>query len=378
MRYLSLETPKRISKIGLGTVQFGSRKWGYGESYDSREAHAIVKRALELGITLFDTAEIYSDGRSERILGRALGSDRDSVFIATKLFPLVPISRVVYSRALASAHRLGVSHLDLYQVHWPNPFFSDGPIMRGMRDLQESGVVGEVGVSGYGLDRWRSAENTLGSRILANQVEYSLVSRSPERDLLSFAESHDRAIIAFSPLAKGLLSGRYNGRNLPTDFRATDPAFDPGHLQDTRHLLATLQEVGRAHGATPAQIALAWVVHQPAVAAIPGASSLEQLEQNVAAAEITLTDDEYQVLQAASARFLPDAFMSPHRDLSSMSHLARCATYVGETILHDLGVRLGRGKDRRGAPGASRVTKGSVLPGIGSRASMEDKAQLRP
>jgi aryl-alcohol dehydrogenase-like predicted oxidoreductase len=147
MRYLSIDTAKQISRIGLGTWQFGSRDWGYGEPYAGQEAHAIVRRALELGVTLFDTAEIYGYGRSERILGVALGDDKESVFLATKIFPIVPVAPVVEQRAVASANRLGARRLDLYQVHQPNPLVRDGTIMRGMRALQRVGLVGEVGVS---------------------------------------------------------------------------------------------------------------------------------------------------------------------------------------------------------------------------------------
>src|ERR1700730_12859177 len=107
MRYLSTATATRISRIGLGTWQFGSREWGYGQSYAGQEAHAIVRRAVELGGTLFDTAEMYGFGRSERILGEALGEDRESVFLATKLFPVLPVAPVVEQRAVASANRLG-------------------------------------------------------------------------------------------------------------------------------------------------------------------------------------------------------------------------------------------------------------------------------
>ena len=121
MRYLADSTARKISKIGLGTWQFGSRDWGYGEPYDNQVADAIVRRALEVGITLFDTAEIYGFGRSERILGRALASRRESAFLATKILPVVPVAPVVEQRAVASANRLGVSRLDLYQVHQPNP-----------------------------------------------------------------------------------------------------------------------------------------------------------------------------------------------------------------------------------------------------------------
>src|SRR6266516_3384554 len=309
MRYLSPGIdPKttRISRIGLGTWQFGSRERGYGQGYAGQEAHAIVRRAVELGITVFDTAELYGFGRSERILGAAIGEDRDSVFLATKIFPLLPVAPVVEQRAVASANRLGTGRLDLYQVHQPNPVVRDGTIMRGMRALQRVGLVGEVGVSNYSLRRWRAAEDALGSPVLSNQVPYSLVARSPENELLPYARAHGRVVLAYSPLAQGLLSGRYHPGNRPANrVRAANPLFLPENLQRAGDLLTALGEVAAAHSATPAQIALAWVIHHPAVAAIPGASSVEQLERNVAAAEIELSDDQYQALAAAADRFRP-------------------------------------------------------------------------
>jgi aryl-alcohol dehydrogenase-like predicted oxidoreductase len=309
MRYLNAGTdPKAtgISRIGLGTWQFGSREWGYGQAYAGEEARAIVRRAVELGVTLFDTAEIYGFGRSERILGEALGEARESAFLATKIFPLVPVAPVVEQRAVASANRLGTRRLDLYQVHQPNPLVRDGTIMRGMRALQRVGLVGEVGVSNYSLDRWRAAEQALGSRVLSNQVRYNLVDRSPERDLLPFAESTGHLVIAYSPLAQGLLSGKYDRSSRPTNrLRATSPLFLPENLDRAGDLIAALREVADAHSATPAQIALAWVIHRPAVVAIPGASSVGQLESNVAAADIDLTEDEYRALHEAAARFQP-------------------------------------------------------------------------
>ena len=309
MRYLSAGAgpqAARISSIGLGTWQFGSREWGYGPAYARQEARAIVRRALELGVTLFDTAEIYGFGRSERILGQALGEDRDSAFLATKIFPVLPVAPVVEQRAVGSANRLGVRRLDLYQVHQPNPVVRDGTIMRGMRALQRVGLVGEVGVSNYSLDRWRAAERALGGPVLSNQVQYSLVARSPERDLLPFAETTGHIVIAYSPLAQGLLSGRYHRGHRPANrVRSANPLFLPENLERASELIATLREVANAHSVTPAQIALAWAIHRPAVVAIPGASSVAQLESNVAAADIDLTDGEYEALNAASARFRP-------------------------------------------------------------------------
>ena len=306
MHYLSTDTTTRISRIGLGTWQFGSREWGYGQSYAGQEAHAIVRRAIELGVTLFDTAEMYGFGRSERILGEALGEDRESVFLATKLFPVLPVAPVVEQRAVASANRLGTRRLDLYQVHWPNPLVRDGTIMRGMRALQQVGLVSEVGVSNYPLERWRAAEQALGRRVLSNQVRYSLVDRSPERDLLPFAESTGHVVIAYSPLAQGLLSGKYHRGSRPGNrVRAGSPMFLPENLDRAAGLFAALREVADAHSATPAQIALAWVIHRPAVVAIPGASSVEQLESNVAAASIDLTEEEYLALREAATEFTP-------------------------------------------------------------------------
>jgi aryl-alcohol dehydrogenase-like predicted oxidoreductase len=345
MRYLDIGTSKRISKIGLGTWQFGSREWGYGDRYAGEVAPAIVARALELGVTLFDTAEIYGFGRSERILGQALAGHRDAAFLATKILPVFPVAPVVEQRAVASANRLGTRTLDLYQVHQPNPVVRDRTIMRGMRALQRVGLVGEVGVSNYSLARWRAAEDALGSRVLTNQVSFSLVDRGPERELLPYAASHDRVILAYSPLAQGLLSGRYDPDHRPANrVRAANSLFLPDNLGHARELIATLREVASAHAASPAQVALAWVIHHPAVAAIPGASTVEQLEHNAAAADIDLTDDQYQALADAAAAFRPIA------GAAALPHLARA--------------RFGRGGPGSGSPGSASAGNGS--PGNGS------------
>lgn len=344
MRYLDIGTAKKISKIGLGTWQFGITEWGYGEPYAEMTANAIVRRALELGVTFFDTAEIYGSGRSEEILGRALGTHRESAFVATKMFPIVPSAFVLRQRAAASIRRLGTSRLELYQVHYPNPLVSDRTLMRGMRSLQRAGVIAEVGVSNYSLVRWHAAEEALGTRVLSNQVEYSLVHRSPELELLPFAESRNRVVIAFSPLAMGLLSGKYHGTARPANpVRAANPLFRPEYLTRTSELIAVLREVADAHSASPAQIALAWVIHSPAVVAIPGAASVEQLESNVAAAEIELADDEYLALRQASAGLGPDPALQsfangdtfePSTKLA-LRHSVRCGWYVARTIWRD-------------------------------------------
>lgn len=307
MRYVELETVtgRKISRIGLGTWQFGSREWGYGSEYEAR-SHAIVKRALDLGITLFDTAESYGFGRSERLLGVALGDDRERAFIATKIFPFLPVSAVVQQRAVASAARLGVRAIDLYQVHASNPVIRDATTMAGMRRLQATGLIGDVGVSNYSLDRWKSAEKALGSPVLSNQVSYSIVNRKSEADLVPYALANDRLVIAYSPLSQGWVSGRYTADNPPSGgVRAMNPLFLPVNLERGAGLLAALREVADAHKVTSSQIALAYVLHDPAVVAIPGASSEEQVEKNAAAGDVVLADDEYAELARAARGFVP-------------------------------------------------------------------------
>ncbi|MGH3665740.1 MAG: aldo/keto reductase [Egibacteraceae bacterium] len=319
MRYLEIEGVPRLSKIGLGTWQFGSREWGYGPDYADREAGAIVRRALDLGVNLIDTAEIYGFGRSERIIGRALDGRRDDAFLATKVFPVAPLPAVVEQRGTASARRLGVRRLDLYQVHWPNPLVTDAPVMGGMKRLRDLGVVDEVGVSNYPLRRWQRAEEALGSRVLSNQVQYNLVVRGPDFDLVPWARDHARVVIASSPLAQGVLAGTYSPDHRPGGIRRRNPMFLPDNLRRMQPLLDVLRQVAETHDATPAQAALAWTLREPNVVAIPGASSIAQLESNVAAAELVLAADEIDALDAAAAAFRPlqgtDAYQQMGRDL---------------------------------------------------------------
>ena len=296
---------RQVSVIGLGAWQFGSTSWGWDREFGAREAKAIVQRAIELGIDLFDTAEVYAGGASERILGEALGEHRDQVFVASKVWPTHPLRPQVLAAAVGSLARLGLERIDLYQVHWPHPLLPISWTMAGMRDLLDAGRIGAVGVSNFSVGQWRRAEAALGAVVPSNQVRYNLLQRGPERDLLPFAEEHGRVIIAYSPLAQGLLSGRYDRGNAPGGARRINPLFTRENLDRVRPVLDVLGEVAAAPAVTRAQIALAWVVARPGVVAIPGAKTLEQVEQNAAAAEIELTAGETAALDAASRAFRP-------------------------------------------------------------------------
>jgi aryl-alcohol dehydrogenase-like predicted oxidoreductase len=295
MKYVSLGD-RKASAIGLGTWQFGTPGWGWGRDFDEREAERIVRRALELGINLFDTAEVYGNGRSEEVLGRALRQHRHEAIIASKVWPL-HLSRAGVRRAAeASLRRLGVEAIDLYQVHWPNPLVPLGWTMRGMRDLLDRGLVRQVGVSNFGLGQWRRAEALLGAPVISNQVLFHLLAPKPLEELVPYAQARGRVVIAYSPLAQGLLTGKYTPQTAPRGIRTANPLFLPQNMERVRPLLQALQEVAQAHGATPAQIALAWLVHIPHVIAIPGAKSVEQVEANAAAADIALSPQEWERL----------------------------------------------------------------------------------
>lgn len=303
MRYVEV-AGLRLSAIGLGTWQFGSREWGYGAAYAAEIAPAIVQRAIELGVTLIDTAEIYGFGRSERIVGQAISGHRDAVVLATKLVPALPIPAVVDWQVRGSLRRLGVDAIDLYQVHFPNPFVSPRRTMAPLRSLVERSVVRHVGVSNHSVGRWQASEQGLGRPVLTNQVRFSLGAPLPRWELVPYARDAGRVIIAYSPLGQGLLSGRHTvGSATPLDVRRRSPLFKPRGLRLAEPLLDTLGDVAAAHAATPAQVALAWLIAQGPVVAIPGARTVAQLEENVAAAELDLSGPELDRLTAASARF---------------------------------------------------------------------------
>jgi aryl-alcohol dehydrogenase-like predicted oxidoreductase len=305
MRYVEVGGVQ-VSAIGLGTWQFGSREWGYGDTYTNQTAFDITRRALDLGINLIDTAEIYGFGRSERVVGEAIRERRSDAFVATKVFPIAAVAPVVEQRGRASRNRLGIDAIDLYQVHWPNPVVPLASTMAGMRRLQDAGVVRHVGVSNFSLARWRRAEDAMGSPVLSNQVCFNLAQRGPLRDLVPYAADRGRLVIAYSPLAQGLLGGRYDLHNRPAGLaRDGNALFLPENLRRAQELIDTLREVAHRNDATPAQVALAWVIRRPNVVAIPGASSVEQLEHNAAAADLDLSAADDEALTAAAERFQP-------------------------------------------------------------------------
>jgi aryl-alcohol dehydrogenase-like predicted oxidoreductase len=333
----------RLSKVGLGTSQFANPGWGYGADYSPQQ---LVRQALSLGVTHFDTTDIYGAGGSERVLGASL-ADVEGVMVASSFFNVAPSSRLLVARARASAKRLG-RRLDLCYVLWPNPLVSDRPLMAGMRQLRKEGLMAEVGVSDYDLDRWQTAEHHLGSPILVNQALYNLLRRDAEDTLLPWAATHGRLVVVAQPLATGLLSGAYHeGKRVSGPWRAGSRLFSSENLQNTKELVELAGEVARAHDATVAQVALAYVLRHENVVAIPGAATPRQLAENVAATDLDLSDDEWRGLADAAkscgkvgvsqpqSRLRAGAFFA--RDfVGSARHWGRGAALLAATAREDL------------------------------------------
>jgi len=306
MRYLEIDG-LRLSRIGLGTWQFGSREWGYGESYATDVAPALLRRAIELGITMIDTAEMYGFGRSERIIGETLAGmapeDRANLTVATKFMPIAPAEAIVRREAAGSSRRLRDDVIDLYYVHWPNPFVSPRRVGQAVRPLLEDGRVRRVGVSNHSVDQWKAAERGLHGTAIANQVRFSLVAPGPAVDLVPFAADNGRVIVAYSPLAQGLLAGKEPSSM--TGLRSMSNAARGYGKPDAFATLRTaVTEIALANDASPAQVSLAWLMSHTNTIAIPGASSVEQLEHNAAAADLVLSPAEIARLTEASRPFL--------------------------------------------------------------------------
>ncbi len=302
MRYVELgRTGIRVSKVGLGTWQIGSGYWGWGRDYGRDEAIRVIGAALEEGVNFIDTAEVYGGGTSERIVGEAIRDVREEVVVATKVWPTHLSYRGVRRALEGSLRRLGTSYVDLYQIHWPNPVFPLGETMRAMEDLLREGKIRAIGVSNFGLKRLEAARRALrDADVASDQVEYNLLKRGPESDLIPACAAEGVTVIAYSPLAQGLLSGRYGPGRMPKSIRRRLwMALDYGRLSRLGAILSALGDVAEARGVSVAQVALAWTLRHPNVVAIPGARREEHVRQNAAAADLELSPRELAAIEAA-------------------------------------------------------------------------------
>jgi aryl-alcohol dehydrogenase-like predicted oxidoreductase len=311
------QTDIRVSPIGLGCWQFSGGQGLVGRYWPALEPSVvrdIVEASLEAGVNWFDTAEAYGGGASERALAgalRELGIRPGEVVVATKWMPVLRTARSIPRTIDRRLEALGEYPIDLYQIHNPYSLSSLEAQLREMAALRKAGRIRAVGVSNFSAEQVRRAHRLLageGIPLASNQVRYSLVDRDIEGNgVLEAARELGVTIIAYSPLAQGILGGVYHEdprriRERP-GMRKRQRAFRPEQLEQTRPLIEQLRLIGGAHGASPAEVALAWLsrAHGDTVVAIPGASSAEQARRNAAAMSLELDGEELESLTRLSA-----------------------------------------------------------------------------
>ena len=304
-----------VSILSLGAMTFGTGMPPV-TTVDERDARAMIDRALAAGVNLIDTADVYAFGQSEEILGRcvrALHGRRDDVLVATKCgFGSHEAGALSYDNVVAACEaslaRLGLDHIDLYQLHRPDRATPIEETLRALDDLVTRGLVRAIGTSNFRA--WETSAAVARQRALgrpaftATQLYYSLVGREAEHELIPECRADDLGVIVWSPLSSGFLTGRYRAAEgaPPGEGRRTTFTFPPVEPDLGERALVAVAAVADGRGVSMAQVALAWVLAQPGItSAIVGASSLEQLDDNLAAGNLELTAEELAALDTATA-----------------------------------------------------------------------------
>jgi myo-inositol catabolism protein IolS len=280
-----------VTRILMGTWQAGKAMWA---GIDDGETTRAILAAYEAGITTFDTAESYGKGHSERILGAALAPVRDRVVLATK----VPSHLLQYDQVIEACHRslenLRTDRIDLYQIHWPAGSFKSKivPIeetMGAMNDLEEQGKIRTIGVSNF--SRTQLEEACRHGRIVSLQPPYSLFWRHVEEDAMPYCREKDITLLAYSPMAQGLLTGKFGkGHTFAKgDHRKRNKLFRQEHAERVHQALEALRPIAESNGITLGQLALAWVIAHPGTCAIAGARNAEQVLENAKTGEVRLS-----------------------------------------------------------------------------------------
>lgn len=303
-----------VSPIGIGTWSWGDKLfWNYGSDYGLLEVLDAFEAALEGGINFFDTAEVYGLGESESLLGQFMQRTSKPVQIATKYFPFPwRLTAQSVSDALTeSLKRLKVEQITLYQVHTPFSFLiSQEALLNALADEVKRGRIAAVGVSNYSAQQMKEAHKILAERgvpLAVNQVPYSLLTRKIEQNgTLDAARQLGVSILAYSPLAQGLLTGKYTAEEYkaPTGARQIDPRFSRMGLEKISPVIAVLRQLGQKYEKTPGQVALNWLMSQGDVIPIPGAKTAEQARQNAGAVGWSLSKEDVAQLDLVSRPWL--------------------------------------------------------------------------
>ncbi len=291
-------------EMGLGAWQWGDRiVWQYGNGYGPEQVREAFQVSVHQGIRFIDTAELYGNGLSERLLGSFIKQTDQPVLVATKFFPWPwrLFKGSVLSALKNSLARLNVESVDLYQIHWPNPLLGTDRLMEGLVECVKNGLTRTVGISNFGQSRMVAAYSSLARHnvpLASNQVHYSLLNRTVEKDgTLARCKELGVRLIAYSPIEKGLLSGKYSTENPPPGSRSRTYT---GLLTKIQPLIKLMTQIGQDHGGkSNTQIALNWVICKGALP-IPGAKHGGQAEENAGALGWKLTEEEVLRLDEVS------------------------------------------------------------------------------
>lgn len=313
MEYVTLgKGGPTVSSIGLGMWQAGGAAWG--ADVTDGASIAAMRRARELGVTLIDTAEGYGQGHSEEVVGRAIHDlGRDNVVIATKVAGAHLRPELVSRACEGSLRRLGISEIDLYQVHWPDPWDQVplGKTMKALEALHRAGKIRHIGVSNFAPRDLEEARTALSRvDVVEDQIHWSLLHRTVEEETVPYCRKEGIAVLAWSPLDKGLLTGKYHPGNKPSDeVRRNHKMLKDQNLVEVARLVDVLRDVGASRGKTPAQVALNWLQRQPGtVVPIPGAKNAVQSEENAGASGWALSDGEVRRISDESTSLRLDLF----------------------------------------------------------------------
>jgi len=312
MQHTSLgKTEVEISKIGIGVWQ-ASDEW-HG---DDDQVIKAVGTAGDLGVNLIDTAEGYGGGRSEQVLGKALSQlGRDRFVIATKVYGAHLRYDELQKAATMSMKRLGIDVIDLYQVHWPDPW-EQIPMKETMKALEKlylEGKIRAIGVSNFAVRDMEEARSYLSrTDIVSNQLRYNILQRNIEDEVLPYCKKEGITVLAWSPIAQGALSGKYTSKNYPTkDVRIENVLFTEKNMLEVEKVTAVLSRIAEIHSCTVSQVALNWLASNPIVVPIPGVKNPAQAAENAGSLDFKLSSQElsqiHQVSDDAKIDYYPTA-----------------------------------------------------------------------
>ncbi|MGC8645159.1 MAG: aldo/keto reductase [Thermoplasmata archaeon] len=292
MEYITLgKSDLKVSVIGLGAWQAGAKGWGKIVDSDVKDA---ILTSIEMGLNFIDTAEVYGDGHSEEVIGQVIKDFRDDIVIATKVSGNHLKPEYIERALEGSLRRLNTNYIDLYQIHWPDIYTSLRDTMKTLERLAANGKIRYIGLSNFSVCQIEEARSYLSSMdVVSNQVRYNIIQREIEDEMLPYLTKENISVIAYSPLAQGLLTFKYDHASFePSDVRRNNKLFSESNIRVISSFLSVLREISMETGHSVVQIALNWLISKGNVVPIPGAKNRDQATINLQSNGWRLTSEQ--------------------------------------------------------------------------------------